>query len=59
MSEREVVEELYVRAYGRLPTEEELRIGTKAFTGEGVTRKTATEDLMWAMMNSAEFVFNH
>jgi len=59
MSEREIVEDLYLSAYGRTPTEEELRIASKAFASDSATRKTAIEDLMWAMINSAEFVFNH
>jgi len=58
-SEREIVEELYLAAFGRAPTQEELRIAGKAFTAEGATRKSAIEDLMWALINSAEFVFNH
>jgi hypothetical protein len=59
MSDREIVEDLYLSAYSRMPTEEELRIASRAFTSEGATRKTAVEDLMWAIINSAEFVFNH
>jgi hypothetical protein len=59
MTENEIVEELYLAAYGRLPGEDELAIATKAFSGEGATRKTAVEDLTWALINSAEFVFNH
>jgi hypothetical protein len=59
LSEREIIEELYLRAFSRMPTENELRTGAKAFTVEGATRKTAVEDVMWALINSAEFVFNH
>jgi Protein of unknown function (DUF1553)/Protein of unknown function (DUF1549) len=59
MTEREIVERLYIAAFSRNPTEVELRATAKAFAAEGATRKTATEDIMWAMMNSAEFVFNH
>ncbi|HUR56023.1 MAG TPA: DUF1553 domain-containing protein, partial [Gemmataceae bacterium] len=55
----QIVEELYLAAYSRLPTEEEMSIATGAFKAEGATRKTATEDILWALLNSAEFVFNH
>jgi hypothetical protein len=55
----EVVKELYLAAYSRLPDEEETAIATAAFKGDGATRQSATEDVMWALINSAEFVLNH
>jgi hypothetical protein len=39
--------------------EEEMKIALSVFTANDATRKAATEDLMWALINSAEFVFNH
>jgi hypothetical protein len=53
------VKELYVAAYARLPGDEELKIATEAYSAPGATRQSATEDVMWALINSAEFVFNH
>jgi len=58
-TEKEIVEELYLLAYSRPPTEEELSIAATAFSQPGATRQSATEDVMWALINSAEFVFNH
>ena len=56
---REIVEELYLLAYVAVPpTDEETRSGAGAFFAEGATRQSATEDLLWALINSAEFVFN-
>ena len=54
-----VAEEIYLAAYARLPDEEERRIAAAAFAAPRATRQTATEDVMWALINSAEFVFNH
>lgn len=59
MTGEEIVTELYLVCYARRPTAEEMGIAAKAFTQEGATRRTATEDILWALMNTAEFVLNH
>ncbi len=56
---REIVHELYLACYTRPPTEEELTVATAAFTEDPASRRPAIEDLLWALLNSAEFVFNH
>ncbi len=91
---REIVEELYLRVYSRLPSERELKITLALFeptavpqvpaeepvagaaipanpaepteiakTGEPETitakRRRATEDLLWALLNTPEFVFQN
>lgn len=56
---REIVTELYLASYSRFPTEGELAVATAVFTEPGATRQSATEDVMWALINSAEFVLNH
>ncbi len=53
----EIVEELYLSVYARLPDLEERRIGRELFESDGATRRSATEDLMWALINTPEFVF--
>jgi hypothetical protein len=58
-SEKEIIRELYLAAYSRYPAEEELNLALKAFSAKMATRKSAIEDIMWALINSAEFVFNH
>ncbi|MGH7127017.1 MAG: DUF1549 and DUF1553 domain-containing protein [Planctomycetaceae bacterium] len=55
----EIVEELYLLIYARLPDDEERAIGREWFAREGITRREAAEDLMWALMNTPEFVFNN
>jgi hypothetical protein len=56
-SVRSIVEELYLLAYARFPTDEERAFGVSLFEGPGADRRAAVEDLMWALVNSAEFVF--
>ncbi len=59
LPEKEIISEIYLAAYSRYPVEEEMGIALKAFSAKDATRKSAIEDVMWALINSAEFVFNH
>jgi hypothetical protein len=55
----EIVEEIYLELYARFPSEEEREIATKSYEDENATKKTASEDLIWALINTPEFVLNH
>lgn len=59
MTPEEIVTDLYLACYARKPTDDELKIATATFAIEGAKRGAATEDVLWSLMNSAEFVFNH
>ncbi len=50
------VEELYLLIYNRPPDDEERAFGVSLFNQPG-GRRRAVEDLMWALINSPEFVF--
>jgi len=54
-----IVDELYLSIYSRWPSADEKAVAVEAFAAEGANRQEAAEDLMWALINSAEFVFNH
>jgi hypothetical protein len=58
-SPEEIVTELYLVTLSRIPSEEEVRRATAAFSAKDATRQTATEDVFWSLLNSAEFVLNH
>ncbi|MES2709496.1 MAG: DUF1553 domain-containing protein [Verrucomicrobiota bacterium] len=58
----EVVTELYLASYGRFPEAEELAAATALFPADPAAaagRRQAVEDILWSLLNSAEFVFNH
>jgi hypothetical protein len=57
-SPAEVADDLYLLAYGRFPTDTERQKAAARFDKPGVTRRQAAEDLMWALINTPEFVFN-
>lgn len=53
----EIVEALYLLVYNRLPSVEEKADCVKLFEGKGATRRQVTEDLLWALLNTPEFMF--
>jgi hypothetical protein len=60
----EIVEELYVRCFGRKPTGDELSAITAQFPKETDKNKAqetrkVLDDVFWALLNSEEFLFNH
>ena len=54
---REIVEELYLLVYCRVPSVEEMRTCLEEFARVGGTRRQAAEDILWALLNTPEFVF--
>lgn len=54
-----LVEELYLAALGRRPSLAEHATACAAFGAPDTTRRTSAEDVLWALLNSPEFVFNH
>jgi hypothetical protein len=52
-----IVEETYLLVYSRLPDEVEREIGRRLFAESGTSRRQAAEDLMWALLNTPEFMF--
>lgn len=54
----DVVENLYLRALCRKPSDEERSLWTAELAASSSLREAA-EDLFWALLNSREFAFNH
>jgi hypothetical protein len=53
-----IVEELYLAALTRMPTETE-RAGVLAHLGRAADRRRGWEDVAWALVNSKEFLLRH
>jgi len=53
------VEELYVTIFSRLPTEQETAQVTQYLNDRGKERPQAIQEMMWALVTSVEFRFNH
>jgi hypothetical protein len=58
-SPSEVIDELYLAALARFPTERERTIMLEAFRQAADDRRGAVEDVLWALLNSKEYIYNH
>ena len=60
VSDEEIVEELYIRALTRKPSDVERKKFMDAIVGtDEKEKKQALEDVIWALINSTEFGYNH
>lgn len=55
----EAIERLYLTALARRPTARETERLTTYINRPGATARAAHGDILWALMNSSEFVLNH
>ncbi|WP_143393139.1 DUF1549 and DUF1553 domain-containing protein [Fimbriiglobus ruber] len=56
---RDMIDELYLTALSRRPTDAEIKRATEFVTKGGKDQQKAIEDVLWAILNSKEFMFNH
>ena len=59
LSWQEIVEQLYLSTVSRFPNESELALMKEAFSVPNGNRETITQDILWVLLNTKEFVFNH
>ena len=59
LSNDEIIEQLYLVTLARLPGVEEHRLMQQAFIDVGEDRAAAVEDVLWTLVNSKQFVYNH
>ena len=55
----DAIEQIYLTAVARRPTASEMERLTKYVNRPGVTTRVAYGDILWAVLNSSEFVLNH
>jgi Protein of unknown function (DUF1553) len=54
-----IIEELYLSTHARFPTKHEQETLLKLFDGkEAITRREATEDMLWTLLNTKDFLYN-
>ncbi len=55
----QITDAIYLATYSRLPNTEERKASLAYFQKKDMTPQLAAEDILWSLLNSAEFVFNH
>ena len=58
LADPEIIEEFYLAAFARYPTEQE-RSELEAFVGQASSRRQRLASLVWAVISSREFAYNH
>ena len=57
-SREQKVREIYLRVYSREPLADEMAIAVEHLA-KAKDEKLAYEDILWALVNTKEFLFNH
>ncbi len=57
-SDAEKVEELFLWAFARKPTKEQMDVALEHIGKHEKTKKIAYENILWALINTKEFIFN-
>jgi hypothetical protein len=50
---------VYLKVLSRFPTQEEMSAAKEYFQTEGINIREATNDLIWALINTKEFLYRH
>jgi len=58
LNDRQIVEELFLRTLCRAPKAEERTFCERALN-DAAAKREAVEDLLWTLLNSREFAYNH
>jgi hypothetical protein len=58
-SDAELIEELFLAALSRYPSEPERQLLMKRLAASGKDRRRMAEDVLWALINHNEFLFQH
>lgn len=58
LSPAQIIEQLYLATLSRQPSKQETELMNQAFV-ESENRRIAIEDILWTLLNTKEFIYNH
>ena len=59
LTSEQVIDELFLATLSRLATDEERKLMLVAFRETTGVRRAAVEDVLWTLLNTKEFLYNH
>ena len=59
IGDEQIVEELYLLTLCRLPNEKERALMKQHFAEAGSDKLKAAQDVLWVLLNTRAFLFNH
>jgi hypothetical protein len=59
LTANQIIEELYLVTLSRFPSGKEMALMQQAFDESSGDRRSAVEDILWALLNTRECVYNH
>ena len=59
LPDEQVIEELFLASLSRIPSPEERRLLLAKLCKPGADRRRVVEDILWALVNHKEFLFQH
>jgi hypothetical protein len=54
----EIADEIYLSTLSRFPNADEIKLMSAAFVAAATNRHQAVEDILWAVLNTKEFLYN-
>lgn len=59
LTDEQITDEIYLATVCRFPTDEERQLMKSAFESSSGNRRVAVEDILWSVLNTKEFLYNH
>lgn len=59
LTDDQITDEIYLGTLNRFPNDEERQLMKSAFEASAGQRRIAVEDILWSVLNTKEFLYNH